>query len=165
MSYLSSLYRNLSYLRNQKGNIEAQLRTYNRRKGEVENLIRDLTNVSDGNYSSLNRYADKIVSSISYALKGTSRAGSIGNTVSAQKEKGSWSDGNISNALSGLRQELNSIVNKINSLNSELYSVNGSINNANNNIRYEERRLAEERRRQQEEARRKAQEAAQFGWR
>lgn len=161
MSYLSNLYRNLSYMRNQRSDLESQLRTYNRRRNEVESLIRDLTNVCDSDYSSLNSYADKIASSISYALKGTSSAGAIGNTVSSQKEGGSWSDGKISNALGELRQELNAIEHKINCLNSELHSVDRNINNTNNSIRQEERRVAEERRRKEEEAKKKAQEAAQ----
>lgn len=162
MSYLSSLYKNLSYMRSQKGNIESQLRTYDRRKAELEGLIRNLTNVSDSDYLSVNRYADQIVSSIPYALKGVQSAGAIGSAVSSGKESGSWGDGNVSNALNHLRQELHSVSNRINYLNSELHSVNSSISNTSNSIRYEERRAAEERRRQEEEERKRAQEAARI---
>ena len=61
MSYLSNLYWKLSNLKGQKSSIESELRDLRRRKLDVESLIRNLSSVGDNNYSTVNKYANKIL--------------------------------------------------------------------------------------------------------
>lgn len=158
MSYLDDLNRKLSSLQGQKSNIETQIRNYSKRKTEVEKLIRDLANISDNQYSNVNKYADKIVGQLPSALTKFASVDNIGEAVSSQKEKSSSNDGNISTALEYLRLEINNINSKLDSLYTQLNSVNQGINDTNNSITQEKRRIEEERRRQEEERRRQEEE-------
>ena len=145
MSYLRNLNSRLSSLGSQKSNIEAKLRIYNKRKVDIENLIRNLTNVGDNNYSILNKYADNIINFFPSSLQGISSVSKIISNISEEKERSSSYDGKVSSALGDLRQELSRVNSKINSLNSELISVRDRISSTKYSIRCEERRIEEER--------------------
>ena len=82
MSYLRNLNSRLSSLNGQKSNIEANLRVYNKRKSDIEILIRNLTNVGDNNYSILNKYADNIMNFFPLSLKGISSVSKIISSIS-----------------------------------------------------------------------------------
>lgn len=161
MSYLSNLYRRLSNLRSEKSDIEVELRKYNERKKEVEDMIRDLSFICDNNCSNVNVYENNIVSFIADAIKGITNISTLEESVNSQKESDSCSDSNISQSLGNLRLELNAIKRKIDNLKSDLNIVNGRINNMNNSIKNEERRLVRERIRQEEERRREKESAIQ----
>lgn len=145
MSYLRNLNSRLSSLNGQKNNIEANLRIYNKRKIDVENLIRNLTNVGDNNYSILNKYADNIINFFPSSLQGISSVSKIISNIAEKKEMSSSYDGKVASALGDLRRELSVVNSKINSLNSELISVRDRISSTKYSIWYEEKRIEEER--------------------
>lgn len=145
MSYLRNLNLRLSSLNGQKNNIEANLRIYNKRKIDVENLIRNLTNVGDNNYSILNKYADNIINFFPSSLQGISSVSKIISNIAEKKEMSSSYDGKVASALGDLRRELSVVNSKINSLNSELISVRDRISSTKYSIWYEEKRIEEER--------------------
>ena len=82
MSYLSNLNSQLSSLNGQKSNIEENLRTYNKRKSDIEMLIRNLINIVDNNYPIFNKYIANIINLFPLSLEGVSSVSKIISSIS-----------------------------------------------------------------------------------
>ncbi len=152
MNYLGNLNSQLNSLTSQKSSIESSLRTYNQRKKDIETLIKNLTNTVDDSYGSVNKYGTNITNIIYGAIEGSTCSSNISTAVSADKEKGSGSDGNVVTALNSLRSELSSVNRKINELNSDISSVNRQISSTKSAISSEKRRIAAEEAKKAQEA-------------
>lgn len=156
MSVLNSLNVKLSQLKAKKREIEADLKLYRQRKKDVEELIRELINVVDNKYGTVNKYGTNIINNISSAVSGSKCLGTIASAVSVGNEKGSGSDGNVVTALNDLKSELSRVNQKINDLNSDLIDTNNQISSTNAAISAERSRLAAEAARKAAEAAAKA---------
>ena len=138
---LVSLQSNLS-------SYKAQLSKQEKRKSDIESIIREIKGVCNNKTDDINSYLNKMLNTYDDATKGITSTPQLYSTTSSDKEKDFSSDGNMSNALSQIQSELNDVNRKINELKTNINNTSSQITSCQSAIRAERYNIANDYRNQ-----------------
>ena len=139
---LQTLERRLSSLRSDLSSYKSQLDKQNKRKSNIESMIKDMKSICNNRMDDVNTHLSKMINNYEEATKGVSSTSSLVSTTTLDKEKDISDDNNMSNALSQLQSELNDVCRKIGELEGNIQVCKSQISTCEASIRSEKRGIA-----------------------
>ena len=140
--YLKTLQDKLAKLKSALSGHKSELKVQKDRKEDIEEIITNIKNVSNDRTDDVNSCLNKLIENYDDALKGCSSTTSLDSATSGDKEEDSFSDSQLSEALTELRNELNAVVRKISELEGNVSTESSQITSCESSIRTEKRNIA-----------------------